>query len=758
MGRRGPRDRFFVSWFTDNLPTGMTSPQTQAADAAAQGRSQVAGELESGKFLPPAELMRWLERDNQLLQVRLGIASSLFLALRCKSSHTASHCLRVTMLTGAWGAAMGLPEKQRDTLEVASLLHDIGKIGVPDRILLKPGPLTPDESHTMEQYRLMGREILRPSCNIPEVLEIVHHCAAWYDGSRSGWKLRGDEIPLGARMLAIADAYDAMTTDQVYRPAMSPEMALAELYRCAGKQFDPELVKQFATFQLHDPKKYHYQVLRRWLKQLDPELTKSQWCYQPLDSHTVRQNILALFCRRHLETTRTGIVFVDPFLKILYWNPGAERLTGISKSSAEDRLFQPELLLMRDEDGRELGEGDFPVLQALQKGEQRYRRVLIRNRTARDFVVDLHVAPVMDGTGTLQGAVVTMHDVSPELSLVARCQSLYEMATRDPLTQVANRAELDRVHSMFVRAHLDRKLPCSLILADLDHFKAINDTYGHQAGDEVLKSFAKLLKSSCRTGDLVARYGGEEFAILCPDCDQAAAARRAEAIRTAWAQMPQSALGGETCTASFGVTEVQPGDTPGCMLARADRALYMAKESGRNVVMQLGTGLASASDTSGEIHPQRLEQGVLLEQQLLTPAPLSIAAQKLRGFVADNRVSITQVDGNHVQLAVEGSRGLFRRWTHRRNALVVDLWFFVPQQQDRGVSATRIRVRIALRRPRERRRSEAMERSRQLLASLKAYLMASELSEAEKSDSKAEAQEALAWGPAEIQKLLPHKG
>jgi len=697
--------------------------------------------------------MRWLERDNQLLQVRLGIASSLFLALRCKNSHTASHCLRVTMLTGAWGAALGMPERQRDTLEVASLLHDIGKIGVPDRILLKPGPLTPDESHTMEQYRLMGREILRPSCNVPEVLEIVHYCAAWYDGSRPGWKLRGEEIPLGARMLAIADAYDAMTTEQVYRAAMSPEMALAELYRCAGRQFDPELVKQFAQFQLHDPKKYHQQVLRRWLKQLDPELTNAQWCYQNLDSDAARRNILSLFCRRHLETTRTGIVFVDPFLKILYWNPGAERLTGISKSSAEDRLFQPDLLLIRDEHGRELAEGDFPVLQALQKGEQRYRRVLIRTRTARDFIVDMHVAPVMDGSGTLQGAVVTMHDVSPELSLVARCQSLYEMATRDPLTQVANRAEFDRVHSMFVKAHLDRKLPCSLILTDLDHFKSINDTYGHQAGDEVLKAFAKVLKSSCRTGDVVARYGGEEFAILCPDCDQAAAARRAEAIRTAWAEMDQPALGGQRSTASFGVTEVQPGDTPSSMLARADRALYMAKESGRNTVIQLGTGLASASEGNQEIHPQRLEQGVLLEQHLVTPVPVSIAAQKLQGFVADHRVKVTQKEENHVQLLVGGEGSFLRRWANRKNALVVDLWFFVPQQQQETGSSTRIRVRIALRRPRERRRSEALERSRQLLASLKAYLMASELPEADEKDSSEDDRQTQ-WVPAEMHKLL----
>ena len=106
-------------------------------------------------------------------------------------------------------------------------------------------------------------------------------------------------------------------------------------------------------------------------------------------------------------------------------------------------------------------------------------------------------------------------------------------------------------------------------MCDIDHFKSVNDTYGHQAGDEVLKFFGSVLASECRSGDLVARYGGEEFIVLCADCNNAAAARRAEQLRKTIGALPQPALNQNVVTASFGVTEVQLGDTPASMLRRA---------------------------------------------------------------------------------------------------------------------------------------------------------------------------------------------
>ena len=225
-------------------------------------------------------------------------------------------------------------------------------------------------------------------------------------------------------------------------------------------------------------------------------------------------------------------------------------------------------------------------------------------RNGRSVAVDSHVIPVIGGEGDTQGAILMLHDASSEISLEQRCQSLADKASRDPLTQVANRAEFDRVHAMFVTAHQQQQVPCSLLMCDLDRFKSVNDTYGHQAGDEAIKSLASLLKGECHPGDLVARYGGEEFVMLLADCDNTTASRRADQVRLALAQVAQPRMNGKTITVSFGVTEIQPGDTAETMLRRADRALLIAKENGRNQVVQLGSGFdAKLSKKGGDAMP-----------------------------------------------------------------------------------------------------------------------------------------------------------
>jgi hypothetical protein len=133
-------------------------------------------------------------------------------------------------------------------LETAALLHDIGKIGVPDSILLKPGPLTEDEWQVMRRNQRIGVEIVKTSFASEPLAEIIGHYELPYGGDQqAAQRPRGADIPLGARILAIADAYDAMVTDRAYRSGRGREEAFAELRRCAGTQFDPNLVEQFIT-------------------------------------------------------------------------------------------------------------------------------------------------------------------------------------------------------------------------------------------------------------------------------------------------------------------------------------------------------------------------------------------------------------------------------------------------------------------------------------------------------------------------------
>jgi diguanylate cyclase (GGDEF)-like protein/PAS domain S-box-containing protein len=682
--------------------------------------------------------------ESQWARRRLGIANSLFAALRCKHAPTAEHSLRVATCCSAWAAKLGWERGAREQIEIAALLHDVGVVGVPDSILLKPGALDPEEAAVMARTRAMSLDILRYSCNSAEILAIVEHIGAWHDGSRGGAALAAAQPPPAARMIAVVEAFDAMTTDRVYRPAMSQERATTELFHCAGTQFDAEVVRQFVEFHEGCAADVPGGVASRWLRELNPETANAYWDYRGGGVPAAMPGgDLARFCGKFLDNMYDAAVFIDAAGRIRLWNHGAERLTGIASATVRQRVWSPELLSLSDEKGHSIAAADCPVRVAIESGVQSLRRLTIFGRNGRSVSVDSHAIPVIAEDGTLQGAILVLHDASSEISLEHRCQSLAEKATRDPLTQVANRAEFDRVHAMFVEAHQQQKVPCSLLMCDLDLFKKVNDTYGHQAGDDGIRSLAAMLKGACRAGDLVARYGGEEFVMLLADCDNAAATRRAEQIRRALAQMPQPRMNSRTISASFGVTEVQPGDTPETMLRRADRALLAAKAGGRNRVVQLGSGCGAgpARGKPGSFQPAPAQSAFVIQETLVTPVPVKMALEKLRGFVADHQAHVVKIDGFDVQLEIrEKCSSLLRRLTDRPVVFQIHLRFeeqHVTKERDSGKSAgqgavrTKMDVGVGVRRNRDRRRKDVVGRAQQVLISFRSYLMAVSLDEDE---------------------------
>ncbi|MGI8981443.1 MAG: diguanylate cyclase domain-containing protein [Pirellulaceae bacterium] len=674
------------------------------------------------------------EFENRLVQVRLGMASSLFAALRAKHGPTASHSLRVAMGCSSWLMLQKIQGDPCDEIEVAALLHDIGKIGVPDSVLLKPGRLSADEHVSMEQQRKMGAEILRACCVSQNMLDIVLHSGGWFDGRREGQTLRGVEIPLGARMVAIVDAFDAMTTDQVYRRAMSRERALAELFEFAGTQFDPDLVKDFCTFISADQVQLSAAVARRWLSQLQGDSSNGLWHLSPLPM-AAAPLASTLFQEKLLESMHDAVIFVDDTLRITHWNRAAERLTGIGAGSVQQKHWTPSLLGLRDERQKLVSEAECPILAAIQSGEEAFRRFSLQARHDQRVQVDAHLVPVHGKGNSVHGAAMLLHDASQQITLEQRLKSLHEKATRDPLTHVANRAEFDRTQDQYVNAHLEKREPCSLIICDLDHFKKINDGFGHQAGDAVLINFAALLKRYCRPGDLVARYGGEEFVMLCADCNNATATQRADEIRQELEDTAQPALGGKNITSSFGVTELQEGDTPETMLRRADRALYQAKEHGRNRVVQLGAGITGAAEPPRKaswfswLFASPVEQ--LLEKTLVTAVPLNIVVEKLKGFIADHHAEVVPMDDRRVALKIDaGGPPNLRRTGDREVPFVIDLEFEEANAscEGRGQALARTLINVAIRpqRSRDRRQRDVLDRARQLLVSLKSYLVAQE--------------------------------
>ena len=224
--------------------------------------------------------------------------------------------------------------------------------------------------------------------------------------------------------------------------------------------------------------------------------------------------------------------------------------------------------------------------------------------------------------------------------------------------------------------------------------------------------------------------------MLCADCDNTVATERAEQIRIKLSRIPQEKMAGRPVTVSFGVTEIQPGDTPETMLRRADRGLLMAKAKGRNNVVQLGSGSVSDwTDVAADApSAKKAKPRQILEQILVTPVPISIAIEKLRGFVADHQAKIVKIDGNRIRLEIDDKRpGRLRRLTDRPVTFDVELSFeeerLLKDADGRscdGVLRTRIRVSIGPRRNRDRRRRNVLHRAREVLVSFRSYLIATE--------------------------------
>ncbi|MCG2794476.1 MAG: GAF domain-containing protein [Actinomycetia bacterium] len=206
-----------------------------------------SGNLEMfGNFAAQAAVSIENTKLNERLQdTYLGAIASLAAAIEASDPYTVGHSARVTQYAVSIAESMGLSSGDVEEVKLAALLHDLGKIGVPDSILNKAGRLTEEEYSVIKMHPVLSTRIIEPLPHLGNIIPIIHHHHERYDGLGYVDGKSGDDIPLGARILAVADSFEAMTSDRPYRKALSREEAMAEVRRNSGSQFDPEVVWHF---------------------------------------------------------------------------------------------------------------------------------------------------------------------------------------------------------------------------------------------------------------------------------------------------------------------------------------------------------------------------------------------------------------------------------------------------------------------------------------------------------------------------------
>ncbi|MGB0760362.1 MAG: diguanylate cyclase [Rubripirellula sp.] len=670
--------------------------------------------------------------ENELAVVRLGMAASLFYALRTKHAPTAAHCLRVAISCSAWAERMGLDDAARDRIEVAALLHDVGKIGIPDRILRKPGKLTVDEQLIMDTSVQHGLGILRGCTSDTALLDIFSNANSWYEGRRVSDGPSGNALPLGSRMLSIADAFDSMTTDSVYRRAMSRERAIQQLIDGSFKQFDPELAHDFNLMLEDRPEMLQGAILNRWLQQLQRDNSNSFWFANTVsDQEFDARKGDTLFYKELVSHLHDAVVFTNSVGTIGQWNRMMEQLTSISANSIVGQTWSNECIRLREQD-KTRQEKSSLVEECLNSGQVVTRPMLIERPGREPIPVHVQAMPITGPEPGFYGTALIFRDLSDQTNLEEKLESLHQQTTTDVLTGVSNRSHFNTVIEDLTAKATKGGPTFSLIICDIDHFKRVNDVHGHPAGDEALISFATVLSVSSRDDDLVARYGGEEFLLLAANCDNATAAGRAESIRQAVENTSIASLGGDAVTASFGVTEFQAGDTHETILSRADRALLKAKDNGRNRVIQLGSGSVAIPRQSA---PKRGWKGWFESQiqsgenefDIVTRVPIDLAIEKLRGFIADHQAEIIRVEENHVSLRLTAvSQQAGRRRADQQISLRVEMTLSEANVENATAntpSTTNVHISLQPIRNRDRRNAGLKACYEQVQESLKSYLM-----------------------------------
>jgi putative two-component system response regulator len=563
------------------------------------------------KPLDPEELLVCLKTAERILSLETRDLALFAMAKLAESrdSETGAHIERVQNYTRLIArnlstdlkAHYGVDEEYIRFLHQTSPLHDLGKVSIPDAVLLKPGKLTPAEFAIMKTHAMIGAQTLDAAlARFPNAkfLQMAREIAAThhekFDGSGYPLGLAGDQIPLCGRIVAVADVYDALTSRRVYKEAMTHEQAKAIILRDKGSHFDPEIVEAFMRAE------QQITEVRLRLQDGTAPVAATEESPSPAQlAQPVGPNPTQILVVEDDPDIRAKLVELLSATgeKIFSAGDGKEALAILEGQNPRVVVAD---WVMPEMDGLDLcryirGRLDCdPIHFIMLTAHSDKSRLLdayqagIDDFVSKPFEAEELLARVRAGlrAAKLHDALVQKSAGSQALNaqLATMNSRLERLSTTDELTGLFNRRHaMSRLNEQWELAERYGR-PLSIAMIDIDYFKRINDTHGHDAGDAILRSMGGILREQTRGTDAVCRVGGEEFLIIFPLQTTEEVRVCAERCRVV-TEMHEFLVGGVkiNVTISIGLASRTPAMTQfPDLLKSADLALYAAKRDGRN--------------------------------------------------------------------------------------------------------------------------------------------------------------------------------
>ena len=560
---------------------------------------------------------------EEMANLHLRTIEALALAIEAKDHTTHEHLQRVRLYAIEVAKELGVNGAELEALHAASLLHDIGKLAVPEHIISKPGRLTPEEFEKMKIHTLVGAEILeRVRFPYPVVPIVRAHHEKW-DGSGYPMGLKGAEIPIGARILSAVEYLDALASDRQYRRALPMREVIQKLAAESGKSFDPRVV---------DVLQKRYQHLERLAvakSAADPNgplstSIKIERGLEPaagFENATVqdyagrettflssiaaaRQEAQSLFelsqdLGASLSLTETLSVFsvklkpMVPYDAIAIYIKRESELVPEYVNGDNYRLFSSLRIPVGQGLSGWVAHNRKPIINGNPSVEPGYLNDPSKFSTLRSALA----VPLEGVTGVIgvlalyrgeRDAFTSDHlrillAVSGKMALSIENALKFQQAENSAITDYLT--GLPNARSLFLE--LERELArckrdnssLTVMVSDMDGFKQINDRFGHLEGNRVLRLFAQALKDSSREYDYVARMGGDEFVVIAPGLTADAAGKKAEQMRALARQAGNEVCGEDLLSLSVGrAMYPEDGNDAEQLLAEADRRMYLEKQ------------------------------------------------------------------------------------------------------------------------------------------------------------------------------------